>query len=276
MVIEAWRRNRFSEVVGVGLPSGMRVAEGASTPNMKGATMNMKQLMIAVVLIVSACASPGDSGPSDQDSPPVSTVSQAAFANPCVVGCPAGSHPIQYYCGNCSPFAHCDVQYDSTICDPDVGVIFNTCLLGGCPANYHETGESCTQSCIASSGKVCGAPLGSGLNTSTCQLNPPFINPAGIGNGGFPGNGQGQYEFHPNTVLSIYGGNFVPSGSNVFVSQHGTTWRLPDANPSWWWNGNSTQINASLPPGIVGNQNATVWVATGSGSSASQNIFILP
>lgn len=240
--------------------------------------MNMKQLMIAVLLSVSACTSPGESVESDPGSPAVSTTSQS-LTQVCTTSCPAGYHPSQYFCrGGCSPFDDCSVIFDSVVCDPDAGVAFNTCILGGCPANYHEMGRQCTQGCIESSGHVCGDPLGGGLNTSTCQLNPPTINvnPSGIGNGGFPGNGQGQYEFHPNTVLSIYGGNFVPNGSSVSVTQNGRFWSLPNANPSWWWNGNSTQINASLPPGIAGNQFATVWVTTGAGSSASQNIFIMP
>jgi hypothetical protein len=244
---------------------------------MEGTTMNMKQLMIAMALIVSACASPGESPASDQGDPAVSTVAQA-FTNYCTTVCPAGYHPSQYFCrGGCGIFDDCSVMFDSVVCDQDVGFSFNTCLLHGCPAGYHQTGaDFCTQSCIASSGHICGPPLGSGPNTSTCQIDAPTINPLGIGNGGFPGNGQGQYEFHPTTVLSIYGRNFVPSGSNVWVSQGGNIWRLPDANPSWWWNGNSTQINASLPPGIQGNQNAMVWVTTGSGASGSQPISILP
>jgi hypothetical protein len=279
MGIEAWRCNPLSEAVVVGFPSGMRVAEASVHPNMEGTTMNMKQLMIAMALIVSACASPGESPVSDPGGPAVSTVAQASSNYYCTTSCPAGSHPIQYFCrGGCGPFDDCTVQDDSVVCDPDVGVSFNTCVLHGCPANYHETNSFCTQSCIESTGHVCGPPLGSGPNTSTCQLDLPTINfnPSGIVNGGYPGNGQGIYEFHPNTVLSIYGRNFVPSGSNVWVSQGSNFWRLPDANPSWWWNGNSTQINASLPPGIVGNQSATVWVTTGSGSSFSQSIPILP
>jgi len=75
-------------------------------------------------------------------------------------------------------------------------------------------------------------------------------------------------------VLAIYGQNFVAFGSNVTVSQGGTTWRLPDVNPTYWWNQNYHQINSSLPPNIAGNQYAAVSVSTSSGTSPGQSILI--
>jgi hypothetical protein len=232
--------------------------------------------LAALSALVMACTSlsvaPNDHDPSDVGPGEVTSTTEQALTQTCIIGCPFGMHPVQYFCSSCGGQT-CIVSYDSTVCDPDVGFSFTKCNVGGCPSGYHQTATSCSQNCVGSSGTICG--FGS-TNQTTCQINPPIISAGGIGNGGFPANGQGQFEFHPNTVLSIFGQNFVPFGSNVFVSQNGQTWRMPDANGAWWWNQNSSQINSSLPPGIVGNQNATVWVSTGSGTSAAQTIFIRP
>jgi len=227
--------------------------------------------LAALSTLVMACSSvtsdPGETDPGDVN---VSSSAQS-LTRTCIIGCPAGFHPVQYFCGNCGGF--CTAAFDSTVCDPDGGFSFNKCDIGGCPSGYHQTGLSCNQNCVGSSGTLCSS---FSPNQTTCQINAPIINAGGVVNGGFPSNGQGQYEFHPSTVMSIYGQNFVPSGSNVFVNQNGNTWRLPDANGAWWFNGNSNQINSSLPIGIAVNQNATVWVATGSGNSGTQTIFISP
>jgi len=227
---------------------------------------------LVLAALLAACTTADlDPAGSPTSDPDTGTVTQS-LTNTCVIGCPSGYHPTKYFCSFCGGHT-CTFSYDSTVCEPNAGFSFLKCDVGGCPANYHQTGTSCSSDCLGSSSAFCNG----GPDQTSCQINAPIINPAGIGNGGWPANGQGQYEFHANTVLAIYGQNFVPvNQSRVIVSQNGRGWQMSAANSPYWWNGNYNQINTSLPFDIGVNQYATIAVSTDSGTSAGQSIYINP
>lgn len=96
------------------------------------------------------------------------------------------------------------------------------------------------------------------------------INPGGVVNGT-----TFKPTIHPGDVISIFGSNFSAAGNVVWIKQGATFHRVAAGSP--WWHESASQINATLPAGVVAGDNVNVAVTDAAGhSSNGQLINISP
>ena len=86
------------------------------------------------------------------------------------------------------------------------------------------------------------------------------INPGGVVNGT-----TFKPTIHPGDVISIFGSNFSASGNVVWIKQGAAFRRVATGSP--WWHESASQINATLPAGVVAGDNVNVAVTDAAGRS---------
>ena len=96
--------------------------------------------------------------------------------------------------------------------------------------------------------------------TPTTPQSCPTIGAGGVVNGlTFDG------DIHPGDALSIFGTGFAASGNIVHVKQMGTEYTVQVGSPAWYES--STQINFTLPAGVIAGQGVRVYVSSGHDSN---------
>jgi hypothetical protein len=177
----------------------------------------------------------------------------------CMLSCPTGWHPIGYYCNGCGGYT-CSEAYDSLICEKDRSPKFDKCGLG-CPTGYVDGPYYCSNECIASGRGWCDF-----ANTQRCFAMPAIEDIVDV---------AGQTPIRVGQPISIWGQRFEPGGSLVRMHQRqGNVWHqwfLPLDDGSWWWNGNETQINTIVPPGVEANNTLYIQIQT----SEAQNELVM-
>jgi hypothetical protein len=177
----------------------------------------------------------------------------------CVIGCPPGWHPIDYYCNNCGG-GTCQFAYDSQVCERDHVPSFNTCVLNGCPGGYEKGNTFCDSDCIASPAAICTS-----ANTQHCVAMPSLDAVT---------DPQGQLPIRVGQPMSLWGQRFEPGGMRVrLLQQQGgaaVVWWLPDQDGSYWWNQNESQINTIVPSNVLPNQPLLIDVWTSEAKNATK------
>jgi hypothetical protein len=208
-----------------------------------------------------------DSGGEELEQAESTGIVADTMRRDCVIGCPAGWHPIDYYCNNCGG-GTCSFAYDSQVCERDHVPSFDTCVLNGCPGGYEKAHDKCKQDCGASPTAMCstGNP-----NATHCVAMPSLDAVTDT---------QGQLPIRVGQPISLWGQRFEPGGMRVrLMQQQGNVaaiWWLPDQDGSYWWNGNESQINTIVPSNVWANQPLLIDVWTSEAKNATKWITPAP
>jgi hypothetical protein len=103
----------------------------------------------------------------------------------------------------------------------------------------------------------------------------PTVTCAAINAGGVVNGKTFEAAVHPGDVISIFGSNFSASGNVVWIKQGARLYQVRAGSP--WWHESASQINATLPAGVVVGRNVNVYIARSDGrASNGQLIDISP
>ncbi|MFC5825129.1 hypothetical protein [Nonomuraea insulae] len=98
---------------------------------------------------------------------------------------------------------------------------------------------------------------------------------ASINAGGVVNGKTFKAVIHPGDVISIFGSNFSASGNIVWIKQGAKIYQVRAG--SSWWHESASQINATLPAGVVAGRNLNVYVTRSDGrASNGQLIDVTP
>jgi hypothetical protein len=230
---------------------------------------------VGLALMSAGCDAVGDPEEEGKEASTDEIESDTAAAETmrrdCTLGCPEGWHPTGYYCTTCGSNVVCTSSYNSTVCEKDELPQYATCVLG-CPPGYHHDDSFCDQDCVGAPGLICGA--NTGHNASHCSA---IVTIGGVT------DPQGQPNIRVGQPISIWGTNFNPNGSSVVIEQFATNnpnsrqvWGLPQDDDSYWWNGNTTQINTIVPHAILAHRPFTVRVSSGTNLSEARVVSVTP